>query len=150
MASDVRYSIAEAAELLDRSPHTLRSWDRNGSMPKHLRPKRDEHGHRYWTPDLIEKIKEWILKNHFHPGRGISYDPTPEQLAGHLSKIRTIAGSRRNGKHETLRGQLEQAFVEMKLPPKQILSNLPHAAEEAGLPLDEALTIAAEVVAASQ
>lgn len=148
MASDVRYSIAEAAELLDRSPHTLRSWDRNGSMPKSLRPKRDEHGHRYWTPELIEKIKEWIVKNHFHPGRGISYEPTPDQLASHLSKIRSTSTGRRNGKHEILREQLQQAFIEMSLPPKQILSNLPHAADEVDVPLGEALIIAAEVVSA--
>ena len=33
-----RYSISEAARLLDRSPQTLRSWDRNQSMPEELRP----------------------------------------------------------------------------------------------------------------
>lgn len=84
-----RFTISEAAKLLDRSPNTLRSWERNGSMPKYLWPKRDHLGHRYWTLELIELIRVWMEKNHFYPGRGLDYDPTPEQLQSHIAKIRS-------------------------------------------------------------
>lgn len=147
MGSEVRYTITQAAELLDRSPHTLRSWDRNGSMPKSLRPKRDSLGHRYWTPELIAKIKEWIVKNHFHPGRGIDYDPSPEQLAAHITKIRSSSHrADQNGAHGELRKVVEQAIIEMKLPTEQILSNLPSVAQQSSVSLEDAIIITADVL----
>lgn len=147
-ASERRCTITEAAKLLDRSPHTLRSWDRNGSMPAKLRPKRDALGHRYWTPQLIEQIKEWIVKNHFHPGRGIDYDPSPEQLAAHIKKIRSSSSSRagRNGKHDALKSQVSEAINDLGVDPSKVLAGLPTVAAQHGVPLEEALRLVAEVV----
>lgn len=145
--AEKRYSITEAAEKLDRSPHTLRSWDRNGAMPARLRPKRDSLGHRYWTPELIEQIKKWIEDNHFHPGRGIDYHPTQKQLKAHIDKIRNASGRPHfNGKHDALREQIQQAVTELKVPPDKIISTLPKVAKAAGVELSDALSIAAEVI----
>lgn len=144
----VRYSITEAAEKLDRSPHTLRTWDRNGSMPARLRPKRDEHGHRYWTPELIEQIKKWIADNHFHPGRGIAYNPTPEQLEAHINKIRAASKPHPhfNGKQGALKQQITEAIEILGIAPDKIIAELPKVAKTAGVDLSDALTIAAEVI----
>lgn len=145
--AEKRYSITEAAEKLDRSPHTLRSWDRNGSMPARLRPKRDEHGHRYWTPELIEAIKKWIDDNHFHPGRGIAYHPTQKQLKAHIDKIRASSGrSHFNGKQAALKEQIAEAIQVLGVEPDKIIAGLPKVAKDAGVDLGDALSIAAEVI----
>lgn len=147
--ASLRYSISEAAVLLDRSPQTLRSWDRNHSMPVELRPKRDEQNNRYWTPELIEQIKKWIVDNHFHPGRGISYEPTPERLQQHINRIRH--SSRKNDKEPAplaaLREVIEHARTELKVPEDRIVAMLPEVAAKEGIPLNEALRVASEVFA---
>lgn len=149
-AVEARYSISEAAKLLDRSPHTLRSWDRNGSMPASLRPKRDALGHRYWTPALIQQIKEWIQRTGFHPGRGIDYHPTQARLQQHIDKIRHAA--RANGKLQEdpqvagLRQMVREAIVDLKVDPDVIVASLPKVISTMSIPLDRALEVAAEVI----
>lgn len=149
---EIRYRIGEAAELLDRSPHTLRSWDRNESMPDDLRPYRDELGHRYWTPELIERIKAWIQENDFHPGRGIGYHPTPERLKQHIAKIRTTPRSGNVTSDEQLAGlrsMIEEAIFDLGTPPERIIEMLPTVVKDYGIPLDQALRVAADVITQS-
>lgn len=151
--STKRYSISEAAKLLDRSPHTLRSWDRNGSMPKRLRPKRDGNGNRYWTDELIAEIKTWIEANGFHPGRGIDYHPSPEQLASHIKRIRrSSAGKARNGHHHITPEEVElrdltvEAIEQLQLDKAKILASLPQVIERfPGMKLDDAMRIVGDV-----
>lgn len=146
------YSIAEAARLLDRSPHTLRSWDRNASMPANLRPPRDHLGHRYWTPELIEQIRDWITANNFHPGSAISYEPSPERLAEHIGKIRHAA-AQRNGHAGPLRDLIVDALDRLQVPPEKIIEMLPgvvagiNQREGIEIHLDEALRTAGDVLA---
>lgn len=143
-----RFGITEAARLLDRSPSTLRSWDRNESMPKRLRPGRDEAGRRYWTPSLIEEIKDWIAKTGFYPGRGIAiYNPSPEQAQAHIEAIRRSL--HRSGEVETevrLRESAHEALFELGVDPQALLAHLPTAAAELGIPLSQAMVIVSAVV----
>lgn len=141
-----RFTISEAARLLDRSPQTLRSWDRNESMPKKLRPKRDDHGNRYWTPELIAEIKEWIVKNNFHPGRGIDYQPSPERLQQHIERIRH-SSTKKNGSEPAPLAQLRQLISEAQATPESIAEQLPSVAASMGIPLADALRVAGEVFA---
>jgi DNA-binding transcriptional MerR regulator len=141
-----RYSISEAARLLDRSPQTLRSWDRNESMPKKLRPKRDDQGNRYWTPELIEEIKAWIIKNNFHPGRGISYAPTPERLQQHIDRIRR--SSKKTTDEPAPLAELRELIATAPVPQDQVAAQLPQVAAQMGIPLADALRVAGEVFAA--
>lgn len=151
--STKRYSISEAAKLLDRSPHTLRSWDRNGSMPKRLRPKRDPNGNRYWTDELIAEIKEWISENGFHPGRGIDYHPSPEQLASHIKRIRRssagkkVNGHQKNAEFPEFRKIVIQAIEDMGLSQERIVTMLPKVIEgmESKITLEEALRVVSDV-----
>ncbi len=152
-----RYSISEAAVLLDRSPHTLRSWDRNGSMPEHLRPERDVNGNRYWTEELIDEIKQWIAENGFHPGRGIDYHPSPEQLASHIQRIRRSTAGKPKGKrqlgleHEEFRAMVIQAINELQLDQDRIIKMLPDAIKQyPTVSLKDALAIASDVFAQSE
>ena len=123
-------------------------------MPARLRPKRDAHGHRYWTPELIEQIKEWIEKNHFHPGRGIDYHPTPEQLRRHVDKIRAAAHARSNefsDEAEMLRIIARDALNNRGLTPDQLVENLPQVHDQlvAGgyeMTLADATRIVSEVI----
>lgn len=148
---EVRYSISEAARLLDRSPHTLRSWDRNRSMPSQLRPPRDELDHRYWTPELIEHIRDWIVANNFHPGSAISYDPSPERLAEHIGKIRRAALAR-SSHSGPLRDLIEDALDNLHVAPEQVIKMLPDVVatvnerEGIDIHLDDALRTASEVL----
>ena len=84
-----RISISEAAELLDRREHTLRVWEYNDMLPERLRPRRDERGWRYWTPEQIEEIQRWLVDEDIRPGKGLKgYRPTPEKLAEHRRNMR--------------------------------------------------------------
>lgn len=47
------YTISEAARLLGLSAEWLRKGEKQGSLP---RAKRDRNGHRYYTPEDIERL----------------------------------------------------------------------------------------------
>lgn len=154
VAGQARYSISEAAQLLDRSAHTLRSWDRNKSMPRELRPKRNRNGHRYWTDELIEKIKEWIEENAFHPGSGIDYHPDEAQLKSHIGRIRRSSQAKvkshpaKSPYEDVLVADVIYALEDLKVTPSQIVSTLPAVmVRYPGLALDDALQIVASILA---
>lgn len=158
MNDNSRISISEAAKLLDRSPHTLRSWDRNKSMPKELRPKRDELGHRYWTLELIEQIKLWIVENDFHPGNGIAYHPSPQRLQQHIGRIRVAAAhpsTNVNGHTGALRDMIVDALTNHNVTPENIIKMLPSVVERVNhdnnveITLDEALEVASQTIRAT-
>lgn len=151
---NTKYTISQAARLLDRSPHTLRSWDRNSSMPAHLRPPRDHLKHRYWTPELIEQIRDWIAANDFHPGSGIAYHPSAAQLAKHIGKIRRAAAERGQGHAEPLRDLIEDAIDNLGIDPDDVVKMIPDVIRKINerdgvdIHLDDALRTASEVLAA--
>lgn len=63
-----RLQIIDVAHELDRVPHTLRTWEREGRLPEELLPHRDERGWRYWTEDQVEGLKKWIIDEQIRPG----------------------------------------------------------------------------------
>jgi DNA-binding transcriptional MerR regulator len=57
---DVRFlTIGEVAPLINRSPVTIRAWDRKGLLPDHLRPARDRSNNRLWTFDQVAELADW-------------------------------------------------------------------------------------------
>lgn len=77
--------ITEVAEAVNRRPATVRHWERNGILPKHLRSTRADRGWRYWTREQVEGIKQWLIDEDMRPGKGLPhYKPTPEQIAAGL------------------------------------------------------------------
>lgn len=73
--------IREVAELLNRRMATLRKWEQLGILPDHLRPHRGERGWRYWTPEQIEGIRQWLRETDRRAGKGLPhYNPTEQQL----------------------------------------------------------------------
>ena len=55
-----RIYVAELSESLDRSIHTIRLWEKNGLLPKDCLPHRDSRQWRYWLPDQVDRIREWM------------------------------------------------------------------------------------------
>lgn len=66
--SNKRLQIIDVAHALDRVPHTLRVWEREGRLPEHLMPHRDERGWRYWTEDQVDGMKQWLIDEDIRPG----------------------------------------------------------------------------------
>ena len=84
-----RIYIREAAALLNRRMSTLRKWEQLEVLPLHLRPHRGQRGWRYWTPDQIEGIREWLRDTDRRPGKGLPhYNPTELQLDRAISAMR--------------------------------------------------------------
>ena len=70
---------------------TLRRWEKLKVLPEELMPLREESGRRwrYWTPDQIEKIKQWLVDTDRRPGKGLpTYDPTLEQVEKQIEAMR--------------------------------------------------------------
>lgn len=91
--SDRRVYIAALAAEVDRRENTIRSWCRAGRLPEHLRPQRaatdSGPGWRYWTPEQVEAIKQWMLDERMAPGAGLkNFAPTPEQTESLLARLR--------------------------------------------------------------
>lgn len=86
-----RIYITKAADALDRRVGTVRKWDREGRLPKELKPKRDERNRRYWTSDQVEKIRRWMVTEDLRPGKGLPHNrsrPSEERVQQHLEKLR--------------------------------------------------------------
>lgn len=68
------YKISEVAELLNIPASTLRFWEKNFTV---IKPKRNEHGTRFYTPTDIDKISmiHYLVKE-----RGLKLDAAQEQI----------------------------------------------------------------------
>src|ERR1043166_4981706 len=94
--------IQEAGQLLNRRPATLRHWEResdrgNLNFPSELRSQRNLRGWRYWTPEQIVKIKEWMVAEDMRPGKGLPhYHPNEAQIARHIEGQRKPRKTRIN------------------------------------------------------
>ena len=68
------YKISEVAELLNIPASTLRFWEKNFTI---IKPKRNDHGTRFYTPADIDKISMiyYLVKE-----RGLKLDAAQEQI----------------------------------------------------------------------
>lgn len=95
LETESRIYISEASEMLDREPHTIRTWEYHNMLPEALKPHRDERGWRYWTSEQIQAIKDWLVDSDIRPGSGLpGYKPTPAQVDSHRNAIRASRRSR--------------------------------------------------------
>lgn len=88
------------AQVINREIGTIRKWEREGKLPKHLIPKRGDRGWRYWTQAQVfgpRGIIAWMEKHDMRPGREFA-DPAnaddhvralrrPKYLNKHLIKL---------------------------------------------------------------
>lgn len=89
MPTQRRVYMRELATLLDRRSHTIRGWERDGILPKKLRPHRDEKGWRFWTESQATMIKEWMTVKNMQPGKGLlGYSPTTSAVQEMMSQLR--------------------------------------------------------------
>jgi D-alanyl-D-alanine dipeptidase len=73
--------IREAADALNRRMSTLRKWCQTDVLPEALRPARGIRGWRYWTPEQIEAIKEWMRETDRRSGKSLAHwNPTEKEL----------------------------------------------------------------------
>ena len=68
------YKISEVAELLGIPASTLRCWEKSFTI---IKPKRNDHGTRFYTPADIDKISMiyYLVKE-----RGLKLDAAQEQI----------------------------------------------------------------------
>lgn len=88
-----RIYIREAAAILNRRMGTLRKWDQTKVLPEHLRPHRGHGGSnwRFWTPDQIDGIKEWVRTTERYTGKALPYyNPTEKELDRAIAKMRDV------------------------------------------------------------
>lgn len=84
-----RIYIREAAEQLGRKMATLRKWEQLGVLPTHLLPHRGHRKWRYWTPEQVEGIRQWLRETDRRPGKGLPhYNPTEDQLDKAIQAMR--------------------------------------------------------------
>lgn len=89
MSGDILVSIGQTAEQLNRKPGTIRKWEREGLLPDDCVPTRDSRGRRFFTPDQIDKIRQWIIDTDRRAGKGLPYyDPSFEEVEQQVIKMR--------------------------------------------------------------
>lgn len=68
------YKISEVAEILEIPTSTLRFWESQFTV---IRPKRNNHGSRFYTPADIEKIRmvRYLVKE-----KGMKLDAAQQEL----------------------------------------------------------------------
>lgn len=89
MADQVLIPIGQAAEQLNRKPGTIRKWEREKILPADCVPSRDERGRRFFTPEQIDKIRQWIVDTDRRPGKGLTYySPSFEEVEKQVVKMR--------------------------------------------------------------
>ncbi len=68
------YKISEVAEMLGIAPSTLRFWESQFTI---IKPKRNAHGSRFYTPRDIETIRMvyYLVKE-----KGLKLDAAQEQI----------------------------------------------------------------------
>ncbi len=87
---DANITIGQAAEQLNRKPGTIRKWEREKLLPEDCVPVRDGRGRRYFSPEQIELIKQWIKDTDRRPGKGLAYySPSFEEVEKQVVKMRT-------------------------------------------------------------
>lgn len=97
------YKISEVAEMLEIPASTLRFWERSFTV---IKPKRNEHGTRFYTPADIEKISmiHYLVKE-----QGLKLEAAQEQIRknphGIEQKHRTV--QRLKEIRATLQGMLD-------------------------------------------
>ena len=91
--ADERVYIAALSRIVNRREDTVRGWCRQGRLPASLMPRRDETssgvGWRYWTPEQVQGIREWMVERRMHPGAGLrNWDGSGEESDAMLDKLR--------------------------------------------------------------
>lgn len=75
------YKIREVAEILGLPPSTLRFWESRFTI---IKPKRNEHGTRYYTPSDIETIRMiyYLVKE-----KGLKLEAAQEEIRHNQSGV---------------------------------------------------------------
>ncbi len=88
------YGIGEFAEALERSPETIRRWERMGVIPKAtlIKPGRDKkHGkRRYYTAAQIEGTVKIAYELGLLPGRGRGGRRRDVQLSAFSGRVTAL------------------------------------------------------------
>lgn len=81
--------VRQAAEILNRRMGTLRKWDQLGVLPRPLRPHRGIRNWRYWTPEQIDGIREWMRETDRRSGRALAHwNPTEKEIDKAIEAMR--------------------------------------------------------------
>jgi hypothetical protein len=113
-----RIYIGQLAEEIHREMGTIRKWEHQGKLPKHLRPRRGERNHRYWTRKQVEGIKAWMKRNDMRPGRVVTDPSKEDQHVEHLRKPKGMDGyAVRDAKKMAAAGK-SRAYIVRKLFPR--------------------------------
>jgi len=88
MREEGRIYINELGKIVHRKVPTIRKWESDGKLPKHLLPHRGTKNWRYWTKAQVygpRGIVVWMERNDMRPGKLIS---DPEKVDSHIENLR--------------------------------------------------------------
>lgn len=116
-----RIYIDELARLTHRQVGTIRRWEADKRLPKHLLPKgRGKRRMRYWTHAQVHGargILVWMAKNDMRPGRLITDPDKEHEHVEHLRKPKHITGHHINtARHFTEKGWSRERILKKIYP----------------------------------
>lgn len=83
-----RIYIEELGRIIHRRAGTIRKWESEGKLPKHLLPKRGTRNRRYWSDKQVHGergIIAWMKRNDMRPGRTVT---PPRKHKSHVNHLR--------------------------------------------------------------
>ena len=92
--SDELIYINDLAEIINREIGTIRKWEREGKLPKHLHPRRGDRGWRCWTHGQVygdRGIIAWMKKHDMRPGRVLSDPANADQHVRNLRRPKYLS-----------------------------------------------------------
>jgi hypothetical protein len=92
-ATKPEIEISELGRIIDRENNTIRKWEREGILPKHLHPKRGKRNVRVWTHAQVhgpKGILAWMKKNNMRPGNAIASEQNQGAHLRHLRRPKFI------------------------------------------------------------
>jgi len=125
--SEYRIYINELAKILNRRSGTLRKWESDNRLPKHLSSKRDDKGWRYWTYQQVHGkngIISWMKKNDIRPGRLMTAPADEARHVNHLRKPKYLSGYQIRGIKMMVANNRSREYILRKVFPRTKYSSI--------------------------
>ncbi len=114
-------TITELCNVIMRKPGTVRKWQSEGILPKHLIPHRNSNNHRLWTKDQVYGkggIIDWMVDNDMRPGRLLSDPDNEEQHVFNLRRPKYLNGDQIRGVRKMVANGRSREYIIKKLYPR--------------------------------
>jgi hypothetical protein len=115
-----RIYIDELAKIVNRKVGTIRKWESDGWLPRHLLPKRGKRTMRYWTHQQVygkRGLIAWMERNDMRPGNMLTDPSVEDEHVEHLRRPKFLDGNKIRGVHMMIdNGRSREYIVESLFP----------------------------------